>query len=395
MNIKINECYLNLKESYLFSEIGRRVREYCASHPEEAKRVIRLGIGDVTLPLPSCAVEAMHKATDEMAHKETFRGYAPEYGYDFLREAIVKHYASFGTTLDIEDIFVSDGAKSDVGNIVDILGDNPVYIPDPVYPVYMDSNIMSGHTVHLFKGTMENGFLPMPDGIEVSGGVFYLCSPNNPTGAVYSRDQLKVWVDFANETGSLIIFDSAYEAFIDGDYPHSIYAVPGAEKCAIEICSFSKTAGFTGTRCAWTVVPSTLMAGDVSVAKLWKRRQATKFNGVPYVVQRAAEAALSEEGFKQCMDAVRYYMDNAKMIAALFDEKGIEYTGAKNSPYIWLKCPDNMGSWEFFDYLLNNVQIVGTPGEGFGEAGRGYFRLTSFGSRESTVEAVERLRTLL
>lgn len=394
MSFKINENYLNLKENYLFSEIAQRVKKYSEANPD--KKIIRLGIGDVTLPLSPAVIKAMHSAVDEMGVKETFRGYPPEYGHDFLRNAIKAHYADNGCAIDADDIFVSDGAKSDVGNIVNILGDNTVYVPDPVYPVYMDSNIMSGRKINLMAGNEENGFLPMPtDDIEPNS-VIYMCSPNNPTGAVYTKEQLKTWVDFANKNGSVIIFDSAYEAFINGDYPHSIYAVDGAKTCAVEICSFSKTAGFTGTRCGWTVVPNDLVAeGGVQVKKLWKRRQATKFNGVSYVVQRGAEAALSKQGFAECKEEIAYYMENAKILAKLFDEKGIKYFGGVSSPYIWLKCPNNMGSWEFFDYLLENVQVVGTPGEGFGECGKGYFRLTSFGSRESTLEAVERLRSLL
>ena len=394
MNIRLNENYKNLKASYLFSEIAARVRAYSAQNPD--KKIIRLGIGDVTLPLSAAVTAAMHAAVDEMAKKETFRGYAPEYGYDFLRQAIARHYAAFGVTLRENEIFVSDGAKSDVGNIVDVLGDNTILIPDPVYPVYRDSNVMSGRAVELLAGSEENGFLPMPDGLADKPNVIYLCSPNNPTGAVYNKEQLKVWVDYANRTGSLIIFDSAYEAFISGDYPHSIFAVEGARTCALEICSFSKTAGFTGTRCAYTVIPDELAGADeTSVQKLWERRQATKFNGVAYVVQRGAEAALSDEGQKECRAAIAYYMENARLLASLFDEKGIRYFGGTSSPYIWLKCPNGMGSWDFFDYLLNNVQIVGTPGEGFGKAGEGYFRLTAFGSREATAEAVERLRGLL
>lgn len=395
MKIKINDNYQNVKQSYLFSEIARRVREYSAENPEKAKNIVRLGIGDVTLPLPPVVVKAMKKASDEMGNADTFRGYPPEYGYDFLREAIAAHYADFGVTVSADDIFVSDGAKSDVGNIVDILGDNTVYIPDPVYPVYLDTNVMSGRKVVFMEGSEVNGFLPMPDGIECEGAVFYLCSPNNPTGAVYNAEQLKVWVDFANATGSLIIFDSAYESFVTGDYPHSIYAVPGAETCAVEICSFSKMAGFTGTRCAWSVFPAALDANGVSLGAMWKRRQATKFNGVSYPVQRAAEAALSEEGMKQCMENIAYYMENARMLTELMDKKGISYTGGTLSPYVWLKCPDGMSSWDFFDMLLNKVQVVGTPGEGFGSCGEGYFRLTSFGSREATAEAVHRLDGLL
>lgn len=393
LNIKINENYFNVKKNYLFSEIAKRVNAYKEANPDAD--VIRLGIGDVTLPLSPVVVEAMKKASDEMGDAATFRGYAPEYGYDFLREKIAEYYKKFPVDLSSEEIFVSDGAKSDVGNIVDILGDNEILIPDPVYPVYLDSNIMSGHKVKFIAGNRENGFLPMPDGIERRPYVIYLCSPNNPTGAVYGRDALKKWIDFANETGSLIIFDSAYEAFISGDYPHSVYEIEGAKTCAVEICSFSKTAGFTGTRCAWSVFPDELTVGENKLSFLWSRRQATKFNGVPYVVQRAAEAALSDEGQKQCRESIAYYMENARIIAEVLKEKGIYFTGGENSPYLWLECPNGMTSWEFFDFLLEKGQIVGTPGAGFGDAGEGYFRLTSFGSRESTLKAAERLKKLL
>lgn len=392
LNIKLNENFFNVKKSYLFSEIAKRVKEYSEKNPD--KKIIRLGIGDVTLPLPRVAVTALKKAADEMGSAATFRGYAPEYGYDFLREKIADYYKRFSVSRNFEEIFVSDGAKSDVGNIVDILGDNEILIPDPVYPVYLDSNVMSGHKISLLKGTRENGFLPMPDNTDKKPYVIYLCSPNNPTGAVYSREQLKAWVDFANEAGSLIIFDSAYEAFISGDYPHSIYEIDGADSCAVEICSFSKTAGFTGTRCAWSVFPDKLTVGDTKLSALWSRRQATKFNGVPYVVQRAAEAVLTDEGIKECKALVEYYMENARIIAAALKNSEIEFVGGENSPYLWLKCPKNMGSWEFFDYLLESAQLVGTPGAGFGEAGEGYFRLTSFGSRENTLEAAKRIDAL-
>lgn len=393
MNIKLNDNFDNIKESYLFSEIAKRVNKYSAEHPEA--KIIRLGIGDCTLPLTKTVIDAMHKAVDEMGVKETFRGYPPEYGYDFLREAISKYYASNGVDVAADEIFVSDGAKSDCGNIVDILGDNTILIPDPVYPVYMDSNIMSGRKIELISGNQENGFLPMPNGLEVKPYVIYICSPNNPTGATYNKEQLGEWIAFAKKSGSLIIFDSAYEAFIKGDYPHSIYAVEGARECVIEICSFSKMAGFTGTRCSWTVFPKELEVNGKSVQKMWARRQATKFNGVPYVIQRAAEAALSPEGVKEAMANIDYYMSNGKLIGELLKEKGVWFSGGVCSPYIWLKCPNNMKSWDFFDMLLEKVQVVGTPGAGFGDEGEGYFRLTSFGSREATIEAIERLKTIL
>ena len=392
MKIKINENYKNVAKSYLFSEIGARVGRYTAAHPEA--KIVRLGIGDVTLPLTKSVTEAMTDAVAEMADRATFRGYAPEFGYDFLLEAIRGHYARFGVSLGTEEIFASDGAKSDVGNITELFGDNTVLIPDPVYPVYLDSNLMAGRRVEFLRATEENAFLPTPDGLDGEGYMIYLCSPNNPTGAVYDRAGLSEWVDFANRTGSLIIFDSAYEAYISGDYPHSIYEIEGARGCAIEICSFSKTAGFTGTRCSWTVVPSELTAGGVQIREMWARRQATKFNGVPYVVQRGAEAALSERGYAECLELVKYYMENAALIAGVMRERGIFFTGGTSSPYIWMKCPGG-DSWAFFDRLLSEAGIVGTPGAGFGSCGEGYFRLTSFGSRESTAEAVERLRWFL
>lgn len=393
MKIRINENFLHIKESYLFSEIAKRVNAYQTDNTD--KKIIRLGIGDVTLPLAECVVKAMEKATVEMGNKDTFRGYPPEYGYAFLRDKIAERYKKFGVTLSGNEIFVSDGAKSDVGNIVDILGDNEILIPDPVYPVYVDSNLMSGRKISFLKSGMEENFLPMPTGLEIKPYVIYLCSPNNPTGAVYSREKLKVWVDYALESGSLIIFDSAYESFVNGDLPHTIYEIDGAKECAVEICSFSKMAGFTGTRAAWCVYPDELKVGGVKLSGLWARRQATKFNGLNYPVQRGAEAALSEEGQTACMKNIAYYMENARIISDLMKEKGIYFTGGINSPYIWLKCPDGMTSWEFFDYLLENVQVVGTPGAGFGEAGEGFFRLTSFGDRNATLEAVERLRKIL
>lgn len=393
MNIKINDNFKRIKDSYLFSEIASRVRQYSADNPHV--ELIRLGIGDVTLPLAPVVVDAMVTAAKEMGRQETFRGYPPESGHEFLKQAIKDHYSA---DISLSEIVVSDGAKSDIGNLVDILGANKVVIPDPVYPVYVDSNLMNGNNITLISGSRDNGFLPMPDQIEgTEPAVIYLCSPNNPTGAAYNRAQLKEWVDYAVRTGSLIIYDSAYEAFIaDDDLPHSIYEIEGARNCAVEVCSFSKFAGFTGTRCGWTVVPEDLKADDgTSLNKMWIRRQSTKFNGVSYPVQRAAEAALSHEGIRQCMKNIEYYRRNAALIGELLDKKGIYYTGGKNSPYIWMQCPDGMGSWEFFDHLLNEVQIVGTPGEGFGKAGEGYFRITSFGTYENTQKACERLNTIL
>ena len=389
MKLRLNENFGRIKPSYLFSDVAKRVREYAAAHPD--KKILRLGIGDVTLPLTQTVIRAQHTATDEMADASTFRGYAPEYGYDFLREAVARHYASFGVTVEADDVFISDGAKSDLGNFVDLFGDVPVLVPDPVYPVYVDSNLMAGRTIEYAEGNAENGFLPTPAGLSDVPRLIYICSPNNPTGAVYSKEGLAEWVDFARRTGSVILYDSAYEAFISDGSPRSIYAVEGARECAVEFCSLSKTAGFTGTRCGWTIVPASL--GKVKA--MWERRQATKFNGVPYVVQRAAEAALSDEGMAECMENIKYYKENAALIAELLTKKGVFFTGGTSSPYLWLKCPGGMGSWEFFDKLLYEAQVVGTPGEGFGRAGEGYFRLTAFGSRENTREAVERLDKLL
>ncbi len=393
MKIKINENYKAVGKNYLFSEVAARVAAYSASHPDA--KLVRLGIGDVTLPLTKSVTDAMTAAVAEMADKTTFRGYAPEAGYDFLIKAIKRHYMRFGITLDSSEIFVSDGAKSDVGNITELFGDNTALIPDPVYPVYLDSNLMAGHNVKLLRATEENDFLPMPDGIGGEGYIIYICSPNNPTGAVYDRDGLSAWVDFAYKTGSLIIFDSAYEAYINGGFPHSIYEIPGARGCAVEVCSLSKTSGFTGTRCSWTVVPSELEAGGLSLREMWSRRQATKFNGVPYVVQRGAEAAISDAGYAECLGLVRYYMENAALIASVMRERGVTFTGGTSSPYIWMKCPRETDSWAFFDKLLTEANIVTTPGAGFGKCGEGYIRLSSFGSHESTAEAAARLRRFL
>lgn len=394
MKIKLNDNYLNIKESYLFSDINKKVKAFTQANPNAD--IIRLGIGDVTLPLAPCVVEAMKKACDELGVKETFRGYPPEYGYDFLKQAVADYYKrNANVEIKLNEVFISDGAKSDVGNIPDIFGDNEIIIPDPVYPVYMDSNLMNGRKIRLIKGSRENGFLPMPNDLTGEGMIIYICSPNNPTGAVYDRKQLKTWVDFAIKTGSLIIFDSAYEKFVTGDLPRSIFEIDGARECAIEICSLSKTAGFTGTRCAWTIIPEQATVGERSLNKMWARRQATKFNGLSYPVQRGAEMALSVEGMKECEKNIEYYKENARIIADLMREKNIEFTGGVCSPYIWLKCPNNMKSWEFFDFLLEKANIVGTPGSGFGEAGEGYFRLTAFGDRERTKQAVERMRKIL
>lgn len=392
MKIRLNDNFGRIKESYLFSDIAKKVNAYQAANP--GKKIIRLGIGDVTLPLTPCVTRAMQKAVAEQSEKQSFRGYAPEYGYDFIRAAVSDYYSRRGVSISADEIYVGDGAKSDLGNITDILGDNKILIPSPVYPVYVDSNLMCGREITLINADAENNFLPAPPEDDTTY-VIYLCSPNNPTGAVYTREGLAEWIDYALRTGSLIIFDSAYESYIDGDYPRSVYEIPGARECAIEINSLSKRAGFTGTRCGWTIVPEELESGGVKLGKLWARRQATKFNGVPYVVQRGAEASLSPEGEAECRELIGYYKKNAQIIASALELRGVWFTGGKNSPYIWMKCPGGMSSWEFFDYLLNRIQVVGTPGEGFGAAGEGYFRLTAFGDRSNTEEAAERLKTLL
>ena len=396
---KINENFNDLKPSYLFAEIAKRVANFTKENPD--KKVIRLGIGDVTLPIAPVVVEAMKKGCDELGVKETFKGYPDYEGYAFLREAISGYYKSFGVEVSADEILVSDGAKSDAGNISDIFSaDNTVLVTDPVYPVYVDTNLMSGRKILYADSNEENGFCAMPD-YSVKADIIYLCSPNNPTGAVYTKTQLEEWVKYAKANNAVIIFDSAYEAFItEKDLPRSIFEIDGARECAMEICSLSKTAGFTGTRCGYTVIPKELEITDndgnkYNVYKTWYRRQSTKFNGVSYPVQCAAAAVFSEEGLKQIRENLAYYQKNAKLIADTMTELGIKFTGGINSPYIWLKCPDNMGSWKFFDYLLNEINVVGTPGEGFGENGKGWFRLTAFGDYENTVEAMNRLKNLL
>ena len=392
--MKVNRNYENLKESYLFYTISEKVKEFRQKNPDAD--IIRLGIGDVTLPLPPVCVEAMKKACDEMGTASGFRGYGPYEGYDFLRNAIAGHYKSFGVDIDPCEIYVSDGAKSDIGNILDIFSkDNTVLVTDPVYPVYVDTNIMDGRKVVLAPSGMENGFLPLPDE-SVDADIIYLCSPNNPTGAVYDREGLKKWVDYAIDRDAVILFDAAYEAFISSpELPHSIFEIEGSEKCAIEFCSFSKTAGFTGTRCGYCVIPSGLERDGASLGSMWLRRQSTKYNGTPYIIQRGAEAAYSPEGRRQTAEMISYYMNNARTLAAAFDSLGIYYTGGINSPYIWFRCPHGMKSWEFFDYLLEKAHVVGTPGVGFGPCGEGFFRMTAFGTAESTAEAAERMKLLL
>ena len=397
---KLNENYQNVKDSYLFAEIARRVKVYEETHPEKAADIIRLGIGDVTLPLTKSVIEALHEAVDSQAVSETFKGYGPEQGYAFAQEAIADYYARNGVEVKVSDIFISDGAKSDTGNITELFAkDNVVLVPDPVYPVYVDTNTMDGKNIIYMNGTKENDFLPMPDE-NVKADIIYLCSPNNPTGACYNKEQLEAWVAYALKNDAVILYDSAYEAFItDPTLPRSIYAIEGAKKCAIEFCSLSKTAGFTGTRFSYTVVPEELVfetsnGETLSLHNMWNRRQCTKFNGTPYIIQYAGAKVFTEEGMKECQENIGYYRENAHMIAETLEKKGISFTGGVNSPYIWFECPKGMESWEFFDYLLENAQVVGTPGAGFGENGKNYFRLTSFGKHEKTKEAMERFNKL-
>lgn len=391
--MKVNKNFDNLVPNYLFADIAKRVNEYCKANPD--KKVIKLGIGDVTLPIPQIAVDAMKKGAEDLGNKETFKGYPDYEGYEFVRKAVADYYATFGVKIAPSEVLITDGAKSDSANIQDIFDkDNTVLVTDPVYPVYVDSNIMAGREIIYADSKEENGFAAMPDD-SVKADIIYLCSPNNPTGSAYSYDQLKAWVDYANKNDAIIIYDAAYEAFITDDSPRSIFAVEGARTCAIELCSLSKTAGFTGTRCGYTVIPKELERDGKNIYQMWYRREATKFNGVSWPVQCAAAAVLSEEGQKQFKENIKYYQENARIISSAMDELGLYYTGGKNSPYIWLKCPNGMGSWEFFDYLLENANVVGTPGEGFGKNGEGYFRLTSFGDRENTIEAVRRIKELL
>lgn len=403
--VKINENYLKLPGSYLFSTIAKKVNAYIEANPD--KKVIRLGIGDVTQPLAPAIIEALHGAVDEMGNAETFHGYAPDLGYSFLRETIADlDYISRGCQIGVDEIFVSDGAKSDCGNIQEIFDENcTIAVCDPVYPVYVDSNVMAGRTgeydevtgkwsnVIYMPCTAENKFVPeLP---EKTPDLIYLCVPNNPTGTTLTREQLKVWVDYANQTGAVILYDAAYEAYIaEDDVPHTIYEIEGAKTCAIEFRSFSKNAGFTGVRLGFTVIPKELVRGGVSLHSLWARRHGTKFNGAPYIIQKAGLAVYSEKGKAQLKDQVAYYMRNAKVIYDGLKEAGCEVYGGVNAPYIWLKVPGGMTSWEFFDLLLEEASVVGTPGSGFGPSGEGYFRLTAFGTYENTVEAIERLKKM-
>lgn len=402
---KINENYLKLPGSYLFSTIAKKVNEYGAANPD--KKIIRLGIGDVTKPLAPAIIDSLHSAVDEMGSQAGFHGYAPDLGYEFLRNTIAKNdYEARGCNIAPDEIFVSDGAKSDSGNIQEIFAtDNKIAVCDPVYPVYVDTNVMAGRAgtydintevwsdVIYMPCTAENNFAPeLP---KETPDIIYLCFPNNPTGATITKDELQKWVDYANKNGCVIIYDAAYEAYIsEDDVPHSIYECEGARTCAIELHSFSKNAGFTGLRLGYTVVPKDLKSGDVMLHSLWARRHGTKYNGAPYIVQRAGEAVYSEEGKKQLKEQVGYYMNNAKYILNGLKDAGYTVSGGVNAPYIWLKTPDKMTSWQFFDYLLENANVVGTPGSGFGPNGEGYFRLTAFGTYENTVEAIERIKKL-
>lgn len=408
--IKINENFLELQESYLFATIAQKVAKYSKENPD--KKIIKLGIGDVTRPIPEVVLQAIHKATDEQASSETFRGYGPEQGYEFLREKIKEYdYKSRNVDIDIDEIFVSDGAKCDCGNIVDILAqDNKVAITDPVYPVYLDTNVMSGRSgkydeetgkyenIVYIPATSENNFVPELPKEKVD--IIYLCYPNNPTGTTLTKEQLETWVKYAKENKALILFDAAYEAFItDENVPHSIYEIKGAKEVAIEFRSYSKTAGFTGMRCAFIVVPKELKGftksgEEVSINKLWNRRHCTKFNGVSYIVQRAAEAVYTEEGRKQIKENIDYYKENARIIKQGLEEAGYTVYGGVNSPYVWLQLPDGMKSWDFFDKLLTEANVVGTPGVGFGPSGEGYFRLTGFGTKENTKEAIRRIKEM-
>ena len=392
--MKMNHHYEEISQSYLFSTVAKKAADFQKKYPD--REMIKLSIGDVTLPLAGAVIKALHGAVEEMGKAETFRGYGPEQGYAFLQEAIAKYYAGHGVQLNPNEIFVSDGAKSDLGNILDLFDqDNVVLVPDPVYPVYVDTNVMAGRKVLYAPANEENGFLPMPDD-SVKADIIYLCSPNNPTGAVYTREQLAQWVAYARKNDAILLFDAAYECFVtDPALPRSIFEIEGAKECAIEFCSFSKIAGFTGTRCGYTVVPMAIEREGMSPNKMWLRRQTTKFNGVPYIVQRGAAAVFTEDGMAEIQHNLDYYRANAKVIAGALDECNVWYCGGKNSPYIWMKCPGGMDSWTFFDWLLETTGVVGTPGVGFGNCGEGFFRLTAFGNAEKTKIAAERVKNAI
>ena len=389
-----NMHYRDLKESYLFAGIAQKVKKYQMEHPE--KHIYRMGIGDVSLPLCDAVIVALHEGVADQANKETFHGYMPECGAEFLRETVAEHYAERGVILDADEVFVSSGASDELGDILDLFDRcSSALVIEPAYPAYVDANVIAGREiVHLASGK-EDGFLPEPRE-DFKADILYICSPNNPTGAVFSRNQLQAWVDFANENGAIILFDAAYEAFIEDEtLPHSIFELDGAETCAIEICSLSKTAGFTGTRLGYTVIPKALNRCGMNFNAMWVRNRTTKTNGVSYIIQKGGAAVFTPEGQAQIKANIQIYKNNAKVLMEALDQLGIWYTGGKNAPYIWLKCPNGMGSWEFFDYLLNEIQVVGTPGEGFGACGEGYFRFSTFGSPEDTKEAARRLCELL
>lgn len=389
-----NMHYADLKDSYLFFHIAQKTKAYLEANPE--KRLYRMGIGDVSLPLPDAVIQALHEAVNDQAIKESFHGYMPECGAPFLRKTIANYYALRGVEISADEVFVSSGASDELGDILDLFdrGSSALVI-EPAYPAYVDANVMAGRTiVHLASGK-ENGFLPEPSE-EVKADILYICSPNNPTGAVFNRKQLQAWVDFANEKGSVILFDAAYEAFIEDEtLPHSIFELEGAKTCAIEICSLSKTAGFTGTRLGYTVIPQQLVRNGMNLNAMWVRNRTTKTNGVSYIIQKGGAAVFTPEGQRQIRENIGIYKSNAKVLMEALDKLGIWYCGGKNAPYIWMKCPDGMGSWDFFDYLLKEIQVVGTPGEGFGACGEGYFRFSTFGSPEDTKEAARRLVELL
>lgn len=389
-----NMHYSKLKDSYLFYNIAQKTKAYVEQHP--GAKLLRMGIGDVLLPLCDAVIKALHEAVDDQASKSSFHGYMPECGAPFLREMIAKYYVNRGVSLSLDEVFVSSGASDELGDILDLFEcSNSALVIEPAYPAYVDANVMAGRKiVHLASGE-ENSFLPEPSE-EIKADLLYICSPNNPTGAVFSRDQLQAWVDFANENGSVILFDAAYEAFIEDEtLPHSIFELDGAKTCAIEICSLSKTAGFTGTRLGYTVIPKALKRNGMNLNEMWVRNRTTKTNGVSYIIQKGGAAVFTEEGQKQIYENIQIYKKNAKVLMKALDQLGIWYCGGKNAPYIWMKCPTGMGSWDFFDYLLHEIQVVGTPGEGFGACGEGYFRFSTFGSPEDTKEAAERLVKLL
>ena len=388
-----NLSYANLKESYLFHHIAQKTEAYLKAHP--GAHLYRMGIGDVSLPLVPAVIQALHRAVDEQGEKASFHGYMPECGAPFLREAIAQHYRKRGVTLSPEEVFVSSGASDELGDILDLFDrSNRALIMEPAYPAYVDANIMAGREIlHLPSGP-ENQFLPLPEeGLEAE--LVYICSPNNPTGAAYSREQLSRWVDWANARGALILFDAAYEAFIEEDLPHSIFEIPGARTCAVEICSLSKTAGFTGTRLGYTVIPKDLERRSLSLNAMWVRNRTTKTNGVSYILQRGGAAVFTEVGQSQIQENIRVYKENARVLMQALDATGVRYWGGKNAPYIWMKCPEGLGSWEFFDLLLNEIQVIGTPGAGFGACGEGFFRFSTFGDPADTREAASRLSGLL